>query len=1051
MKHLIHLLLAFLAVAAWAVELPETGTAERPVVLLAFGAAPLVAPGADPAVTVFTGTAIKGAGAESALLSKDAAVVRHKGFGAWEATFRFALTRPVPPGTYRFYARYHSGGEVSQVKQRFTVFAGPDADHLGVRGVFETTNRTPFTYQWLAGAGTLRLFPGDTLISIANAGKAHDSKSFSAFLLALDAPAPAWLTAEDAALRNTFLQRLATPAAPEHRLYVLDGPGATPLFTGLVDPALAPWLATASATYLWGVEAEGLAARLNIARLPAAIVTDALYGTQGVLTAPATADAVAPFLRRPTGAPLPPPVAAVPPAPLRDGVPTAWLIGGLHDGRAGNDVYGVDVDAGLRPNPGQPYLAVRVGPNKLLAWEPQPAAANGLCVITPRLERPCGWSRGTGYAALYLRAEKATTTRLHWQSSGVASTLWVDGRPMAFTADPAPPTDFPKPGQRPGVPLTGQTVEGLTVTALPEKAESPRVAELRLTPGWHRLLVKTTMQLDKGESFYFAARFTPAEGLTATVTDPEADLTLNAAATGLRPLVYVDAPANLPRPGEPLRVRVDMRWHPLYEEPARREPLPAFSARLRVTLREYAGTVLAVRETDEHFPGVATLDFGTAPAVGYYTLTPELLAPDTGAFIARFPADGFTVVPGNAAQRARLDTKKVWDNNYYLFINDDSGRGFQQPGDLFAWLERSGVWQNMGGNAGAANAAAKWAEADARGIVLVADSGGDSPWLNATPEAFHTFAEEAVKHARLFKCVNEIDIRGDAGFAKMRDPQAWVARMAREHALLHALRPDALYIGGSLVRPGVFTGADRYPGGLTSGAWFAACLQLGLDAHQDAWDVHDYPQVAPRLGGPFGNASGEGERGVLAAYAAAGRTNTLPFFEGETGAYALHGDTGRRWQADTVAKMVAWANARPDYLGIAFCIAHEYDWGYGRVWPYSMGHKPGESALITAGALIDGRPCRDVAVDDAAVQAATRGRVTAQSAWFGDTFMIWTLDGTADYRMTPPTPGPWVLVDVVGTVRPQRAAADGTLSFPIGPSPCYVLPAASYAALTRLK
>jgi hypothetical protein len=120
---------------------------------------------------------------------------------------------------------------------------------------------------------------------------------------------------------------------------------------------------------------------------------------------------------------------------------------------------------------------------------------------------------------------------------------------------------------------------------------------------------------------------------------------------------------------------------------------------------------------------------------------------------------------------------------------------------------------------------------------------------------------------------------------------------------VHKQRSDAHYVGGSLVQPGDMEGA---------GQWFKQVLQLGLDHYQNAWDLHAYPQQAPRFGGPIGNGESEDERGVLAAYASLGRKNSLPFWLGETGAKAMHGLTGRRWQAEQVAKMIAWVNSRSD-------------------------------------------------------------------------------------------------------------------------------------------
>lgn len=75
--------------------------------------------------------------------------------------------------------------------------------------------------------------------------------------------------------------------------------------------------------------------------------------------------------------------------------------------------------------------------------------------------------------------------------------------------------------------------------------EPPEAAPLNLSPGWHSLLFKLVMQHDEGPSFGFAARFTdatglPAAGIKTQLTDPTADLALNALAARLRPLVYVD-------------------------------------------------------------------------------------------------------------------------------------------------------------------------------------------------------------------------------------------------------------------------------------------------------------------------------------------------------------------------------------------------------------------------------------------------------------------------------------------------------------------------------
>jgi len=127
-------------------------------------------------------------------------------------------------------------------------------------------------------------------------------------------------------------------------------------------------------------------------------------------------------------------------------------------------------------------------------------------------------------------------------------------------------------------------------------------------------------------------------------------------------------------------------------------------------------------------------------------------------------------------------------------------------------------------------------------------------------------------------------------------------------------------------------------------------------------------------------------------------------------------------------------------LGIAFCIGHEYDLAYGRIWDYSMGHKPGEAALYTASALIDGLPYRAFDTKDANIQAA----------YFGETLMIWRTDEAVGNWRQQLAPGKtWVLVDVVGHVQELTVDASGYADISISASPVYVLARADYERLTR--
>ena len=993
--------------AAEVSSLPVAGTKDHPALLLELGSTPPSLSANAAGIRVVRGEISGQDPGLATQLAQDEVAILHSGFGHWNTGFRFELKPAMPPGQYRLFARYKSGGEVSQVAQTFTLKASGEARSLATRGKFVLTNTTPWEYQWLAASGTVEILPGDQFLDIENSGKADGAKVFDAFLLQLDTPLQAWMSTADAEARNRFLARAQPMDRPERRLYVLDGPGSQGgvLFIGLASEAAQRYYQGLQVKYLIGVEAEAMARGMNLSSLPVALVSDGHYSLLGTLTEPRNEAEVARFLADPQRYGKRPPIPTLAdetPQPLRDGIPEAWLVGGLQDGVAGVSIYGLDTETVLRPNPGQTYLATEMMGGQMRAWQKAPTDPQGRTVIEESTGHDYRWSKGAGYGQIYLDAGQATPARLWLNHSGVSSVGWLDGQPLALSGD---------------------------------------AAELNLTPGWHSLLLKFVMQHDRGQRFSFAARFTdgggePLDAIHTRTTDPLADTALNRVAGKLRPLIYVEAPANLPRPGEPLKIRADLRWHPITEERGLPAPLPRFRARLRLQIKDYRGRNIAERETEALFPGVATLDFGKVPEAGYYAVYPSLRTPEGKPVIA-YPADGFSVVRGNAAQKARLDKKKLWNNDYYAFADGD--RGFQQDGGYFAWLERMGVFRSYGSYPGfEPKHRPHWDEARKRGLELFADTAGDSHWLNDDLEAGRKYVATVARYARYFKASNEIDIRPEAEWQKLRDPAHWVQRAQWEHEQVHQARPDAHYVGGSLVRPGDLGGNADYPSGLGPGRWFEEVLKLGLDRYLDAWDVHAYPQHPPRFGVPIGNADTEDERGILATYARLGRRNTLQFWLGEAGAKAAHGSNGRRWQAEQAAKMIAWVNRRADYLGLAFCIAHEYDAGFGRLWDYSMGHKPGEAALYTAGALIDGLPYKAVETDDANIQ----------SAYFGETLMIWRTDGkVGEWRMDLDPKQAWMWVDVVGHAENLPVSADGKARITLMESPIYMLSRAEYRRL----
>lgn len=1016
--------------------LPVNGNADKPMVLLELGQAPQFGElEKNPTLHVQLGNARAGYATESLRIEKDEVQVLHQGFGRWDVDFDFELNPSIRPGKYRFFARYKSGGEVSQVMQRFVIKAGSEKDKQATRGELATLNDTPWTYQWLAATGTVTLLPGDRWLSISNTGQADGAKVFDAFLLQWEAPATDWMNAEQARLRNRFLALTKPVSDAKRYLYVLDGKGAKDrvLYAGLANAEAQAQYENISASYLAGEEAEVMARRLNVSNLPAAVISDDHYTLLGVLTEPVNEDDVLAFLNDPARSgwmPAPPTVAEDESKPLRSGIPEAWLVGGLQDGLSGVSIYGLDTESVLRPNPGRSYLSVQMMGGKMLRWQPTQTGVDSSVTVLESTQHSYGWSRGTGYAQLYLHSDKAAPVWLHLKQSGISTSGWLDGQPFSFVDDPLPPTGFSTLGGQIQTWIKGFTPEGLAINALTDTLEAPQLAKLELTPGWHSLLVKLVMQHDRDQRFFFKAVFTDANGhaidsMQTRLSDPSANLSLNSVASQLRPLIFVDAPANLPHPGDKIKLNVDMRWHKTLEQTGLQAPLHRFQAKLKLRLVDYEGKEVAIREVNGLFPGETDIEFDSLDEAGYYAVYPSLYTSD-GRLIMNYPADGFSVIRGFAEQKQRLDKKKLWNNDYYALADGDNS--FVQVGGYFSWLQRMGIFKSYGSYPGFdAKYRTKWKQAKELGLELFADSSGDSAWLNDKREDGENFIRSASDFTRFFKSTNEIDIRHESAWQKLREPEHWVERAKWEYEQVHKIRQDAHYVGGSLVRP-------------AEDDWFKQVLQLGLDHYQDAWDVHAYPQHSPRFGEPLGNGVGEDERGVLAVYANLGKKNRLPFWLGEVGAKAMHGSTGRRWQAEQVAKMIAWVNSRSDYLGMAFCIAHEYDQAYGRIWDYSMGHKPGEAAMYTAGALVDGLPYQAVETNDAAVQAGM----------FGSTIMIWRDDAAVTEWLFQLDPAKsWIVVDVVGRSRPLAVDASGHASVHISASPVYIIPSEEFQRLTR--
>jgi hypothetical protein len=284
-----------------------------------------------------------------------------------------------------------------------------------------------------------------------------------------------------------------------------------------------------------------------------------------------------------------------------------------------------------------------------------------------------------------------------------------------------------------------------------------------------------------------------------------------------------------------------------------------------------AGNEIAVKELTGLFPGKVEVDFGKISEPGYYAIYPALYTPDD-KLIMNYPSDGFSVVveiPSKSIDLTRKSSGITIIMPWPTATRASCRKTVISPG----W-SGMGIYKSYGSYPGFdSQYRSKWERAKQLGLVLFADSSGDSSWLNDNPSDGQNFISQAASFTRFFKATNEIDIRHEPEWQKLRDPVHWVERAKWEYEQAHKQRSDAI------------TSAAVWCGRVTrrgAGQWFKQVLELGLDHYQDAWDIHAYPQQAPQFGGPIGNGESEDERGVLAAYASLGRNNTLPFWLGET-------------------------------------------------------------------------------------------------------------------------------------------------------------------------
>jgi len=936
---------------------------------------------------------------------------------------RFHLDGRQRGGKYAFWPYFTLGGKAVQ---RFDVRAGDTTNRLSPRLSFRLSNPASYQFAWNQARSPLLLFASDRIVEVEVSGMASLRKQFDVFVLSPAELFPKGTPERSQRLRADVLGRVPKTAAGGCRIFFLEGEPVSAgdiVFRALaaIDPAEWP---AASFELNLPIESMPLAEALGGLARPALVALDERYTVLGALSRPRFAWQVRRFLAKPDkrgdGLLLSGKDTETPPAahPVVNGHPQSWLVAGCWGGPAGLTIQGLDAERTVRPNPGDPVVLqsyIRAEPT---VWRPQPVSHAGACVLSTNTA-DYAWGQGCGYAHVYLQTEEARAIVLHSIQSGVATRAWLDGDPIRLDLDPAPPEAFKAWGGERGGRTTGRDQEGLEHEVALVPHEAPRRALLELSPGAHRLLLKFVMQHTAGETFAFAASFTgpdgtALDGVQTSVSDPDLNPVLHAEAIRIEPLFNLDAPANLPRPGDPLRVHADLRWTPSVklrklfgdEQTLRRR----YPAELELRLTDYAGREWARRRVRGRFPARVTADFGPAPQPGYYALHAALYD-EEGRLIAAYPPDGFSVVKGTAAQSERKLNKELALSYYYMAFNYPTH---------FPWMKRMGVFRLVGSHPNFHEAL--WKSAETNSLLLSADF-WDQHSLQ-TREQKEELAEKSAAYTRWFKSMNEIDIAPSG----RPPPEQWVERTKWEYEAVKEARPDGFYTGGSLVAAG-------------RSDWFLKCLELGLDRYHDAWDVHGYPKTPPTLRGSFGNSPNESLRGVLAAYDKLGRTNTLPFWIGECHSWAEYHPDGRRGQAEAAAKMTAWCNARDNVQVIAFIVCPNL---YGREKSGFSGgadtaRLPAEAALYTAGALIDGLPCRLVDTGDPAVQAA----------WFGPTLMCWTTGPACDWRTSLPGAGPWIQVDLVGSTEPLAVGDDSAVTLSLSSSPVYILEQGEYERLIR--
>ena len=940
------------------------------------------------------------------------------------ATLRYEIPVTVKPALYDVWTSFTLGGLADQT---FMVRVGSDPDHLQIRATFKQRNPVSWASQWQRASAQIKLYPGDRVLEIHVDGKSYGQKILNDFMLVSVSTLPNGVTPENAQWRSEAEGIQAS--MPQWRINVFesgDAQDANPFFKQLAQRRASLADSAVVNTFL-GSDAQALATKMNLPTVAALVVMDERHTLRGVLHAPVDEDAVSRFLVATlSDAPAPGPFPKrAPPimenaTPLNNGFAASWLVVDGWAGRAGLSLWGLETESRIRPNLGDPCLLGMFDRGLLTNWVVRTTSDDGRVIINPGTKYDWSWSRGVAYAHLYLENTQDTEAVLRLAQTGNETQGWLDGEPLSFSKDKTPPSAFAHLApQNKMATVESTNDQGGNVIVSLGQSIAPQEANLTLSAGPHRLLIKFISQQAAGQPIAFAAQFTTPDNKPITTeiqtrqNDSVAARDIARDALRLTPQVSVDAPANLPHPGDPVKLRFDLRYvNPRILEKAT-VPVVPFDAKLVLVVTDYDGKEMLRREVVGRFPTIVDVDLGQAPETGYYAIQPALYTPD-GQLIHVYPPNGFSVVRGTSSQFARRDQKKMAVT--YYFMGTGTPATYQTA---FPWMTRMGIYRNIGSSPDFPLDVADAAKA--AGIALSMDFWDMNN--SYTQQNREQLAAKAASYTRWSKSFNEVDIHKTVRMT----PEKWAARSKGEYRAVKQARPDAFFVGGSLVRPG-------------SDDWFTDCLKLGLADTVDAWDVHAYPQNPPVLEGSLSNSPKETELGVQACYQRLGKTNTKPFWIGETGARCTHGADARRWQADMIAKMVACVCSRQDFQFVGFLWPWNsiYTGKESAVGDISAAHMPGEASYYTASALIDGFPYTrlDFGPD-------------IQAARFGETRILWTTGAPCDVQLPLDGPGPWVTVDVIGRVRDLPTDGKGRAQVSLSISPIYVLRKAVYDRLTQ--